>query len=101
MTIEYESTLKEIRLKRKEVYQLDFPILLCLALGLVSSLVLPTFAPFFGLAAFVVFYRKLVKVARMPCPRCNEPFGTNSNIVLGFGISGCQKCGLALYENKT
>ncbi|MBU2709250.1 hypothetical protein KCM76_24860 [Zooshikella marina] len=101
MITEYESTLKEIRLKRKEAYQLDFPILLCLALGLVSSLVLPAFAPFFGLAAFVAFYRKLVKAARILCPRCNEPFGTNSNIVLGFGTGNCQQCGLALYKNKS
>jgi len=99
--MEYEKELDAIRLSRTTAYRLSLPIVVCLALGIASSIMLPFAAPIFGVAAFAIFYQNLVNVARMPCPKCNAPFGTDSTIVFGFGTNSCQRCGLSLFEDRS
>jgi len=92
----YEDELHIIKQLRSGVYKLDVPILLMIALGAISQVVFPFIAPLFGLLAFLIFYRKLLYVARYPCPKCHASFGCSSKIVLGFGGNTCQNCGLNL-----
>ncbi len=93
---EYEEKLNLIRKFREDAYKLDTVILLILVLGIISQYLISFLAPLFGVLAFLVFYKRLEKAAHYPCPKCCEPFGTNTKIVLGVGSASCQNCGLNL-----
>jgi len=95
----YEHQLKEIVAIRQEAYALDMNIIASVVLGLICSSIVPLLAPLFGFIAFVMFYRKLIKAAHVPCPSCGEPFGTSSKWPLGVGLEHCQNCNLGLYDD--
>lgn len=95
--MEYEFELQKIKDARNRAYKLNVPILVVLLVGILLSFAIPFLAPVTGIVAFILFYSNIVKVARMPCPKCNSPFGTNSRIVLGVGVDKCQSCGLPLW----
>lgn len=95
----YKSELVEIGRLRKEAYSPDLPIIITIALGAANTYLFPILTPMFGIFAFHLFYRKLIKAAHTPCPRCKQPFGTASNWPLGVGVNQCQNCELELYEN--
>ena len=95
---DFENELKVIQQLRKNVYQLDTPILIMLFLGLVSTWIIPSAAIVFGVLAFIFFYKKLRYTAHYPCPRCGSPFGTEAKIVLGVGSDSCQNCNLKINE---
>ncbi len=96
--MKYSDELNQILDMRRTAYHPTLPIILLLLLGLGVQLVIPILAPLFGIAAFALFYKNLVKVARAPCPRCKEPFGTNSKVVLGLGTNECQNCKLPIFD---
>ncbi len=96
--MEYESKLKLIQNKRKEIYQLSMPMALLLLVGFGAQLVFAPLALIFGVLIFILFYKHLLIAARLQCPKCNEPFGSNSNFILGPGPDWCQNCGLELYK---
>lgn len=95
----FESELNIIVEKRKAVYRFDWPIVVLLLLAGISQTYMPFFTPLLALTAFVLFYRKLVEAAHIPCPKCFEPFGTKSKVVFGVGSEQCQNCGLSLHGN--
>lgn len=83
---------------RHAAFALDIPIIVVLIAGVLSAGVSKVLPPLFGVIAFALFYRKLLKAAHAPCPRCKNPFGTNARWPLGVGTEQCQHCGLALHE---
>jgi len=93
---EYNVELEVIKKLRADVFKLDFPILVMIGLGVSSQFILPFISPVFGVLAFLIFYKKLFKVARYPCPRCSEPFGSSASLVLGIGGNSCQSCSLEI-----
>ena len=97
----YQKELEIIIEARRTDYSLSLPIIVCLTLALISNFVFPFLAPIFGILAFVFFYKRRISIARLPCPRCHEPFGTKSVIVLGVGSSECENCKLSLYGEKS
>jgi energy-coupling factor transporter transmembrane protein EcfT len=100
MDTKYTSKLSAIVKARKTIYKLSPLLLVLLGGGLVSNHFVPGAGAFFGVAAFFVFYKRLVVVAHMPCPKCGQPFGTASPIPLGVGTNHCENCGLSLYEDQ-
>lgn len=88
--------LRKIIEERRAVYRLSLPLILCILAGLILSTYLAFAGPIFGLLVAAIFYSRLVTVARIPCPKCGEAFGTNSRLVLGVGAGSCQNCGLVL-----
>ncbi len=96
--MEYKVELAEIQKLRKEAYSLDLPIILALILGMACSFIIPTFTPLFGVFAFFLFYKKILKAAHAPCPRCNHRYGTASNWPIGVGLYNCQNCNLELHK---
>jgi len=95
--MDYDKQLEKIRKAKKSPYKLDMSIIIILLLGITSSIFIPIIAPLFGVFVFVLFYQRLLKVARMPCPQCGKPFGSNSYFVLGVDFRSCQNCDLSLY----
>ena len=61
---------------------------------------IPVVSTIFFLSSCILWYKKALKVARIPCPKCAKPFGSNSTIVLTVGGDKCQNCGLDLVLNK-
>lgn len=96
--MDYIKDLQAILKARKGVYNLNCPMVICLVLGLICSVFLPGLANFLGIAAGIVFYRRVLGIARLPSPRCGKSFGTKSNFVLGVGPEYCMHCGLGLYS---
>ncbi|HCG5600742.1 hypothetical protein ACEV74_24160 [Vibrio parahaemolyticus] len=96
----FKKEIDEILEARKSDYTLSKPIIVSIVLGVIAEFTIPILAPFFGILAFVFFYRRRIAIARMPCPRCKNPFGTKSNIVLGVGTSECETCKLSLYSKE-
>ena len=94
--MEFEEELKKIQQLRREVFRLDAVAIMILILAVALQLVIPFAAPVLGVVLFLYFYKKLAYVAHYPCPRCESPFGTKSNIVLGVGGDSCQNCGLSI-----
>ncbi len=92
----YREQLSKINKARNGLYQLDFISIVLIAAVLISGGLMPIMAPLFGLLLFALLYHKLIRVARMPCPRCRKPFGTNSKVVIGFGTEECESCELPL-----
>ena len=88
--------LSRIIKARNSLYQFDFVSIVLLAAVLISGALVPIIAPLFGLMLFAFMYHKLVKVARIPCPRCGKPFGTRARIVFGVGTENCESCELPL-----
>ncbi|OUR89317.1 hypothetical protein A9Q81_21900 [Gammaproteobacteria bacterium 42_54_T18] len=88
--------LSAIKRLRKDAYRLDSKIIIMLAAGVVLSGISPGLAWIGGVPAFFLFYRKVVKSAHAPCPRCKEPFGVAQKWPLGVGGDECQNCGLEL-----
>ncbi len=98
--MEYESKLKLIQDKRQEIYRLTMPMVLLLLVGFGVQFVFAPLALIFGVLVFILFYKRLLIAARLPCPKCKEPFGSNSNFILGPGPDWCQNCGLGLYKKN-
>ena len=92
--------LDKIITLRKSVFALDMRIILLIIFGFGAQYFSLILAQLFGIIAFVIFYKKLMKAAHTPCPNCTEPFGTASKWPLGVGANECQNCKLSLYENK-
>ena len=89
---------KNLATLRKDIYRLDFPIFASLIGGVVSNEFFPLLAPIFGVLAFILFYKKMYRAAKQPCPHCNKPFGTQSKYVLGAGKTSCSNCEISMYE---
>lgn len=98
MDTNYTSKLDEIVTARKSAFKPTPLLVAIIAIGIAANYFVSGAAAIFGVAAFLVFYQRLVAVAHMPCPKCGKPFGTTSNISLGVGTDNCQNCGLSLYE---
>lgn len=92
--MEFEREINNIMELRKEAFRPTLAILILLVLGFLSQILFVSIGLIFGLLAFMLFYKSIVRAARAPCPRCGESFGTKSNIVLGVGGDSCQSCGL-------
>lgn len=82
--------------KRRKVFHLDFFLASLFLVGSLGQVFIPNIAPYIGLTALILLYRKFLNVAHTPCPRCNEAFTTNSNLVLSLGENKCQNCGLEI-----
>jgi len=91
-----QKAIEYLKTARSKVYKPDLPIIISLLLAFIGQLYIPQIVCFFGLVAFILFYKKLLKAVQTPCPRCEEPFGTDSNFVLGIGPNKCQHCGLEI-----
>ena len=91
-----DAQLRGIVEARKAAYKLNVPIMVCLVIGFATSVYFPVVAPVFGFVAGAIVYQRLVSIARMPCPGCGAPFGSDSSIVLGVGTNSCQNCGLKI-----
>jgi DNA-directed RNA polymerase subunit RPC12/RpoP len=94
--MEYKSELQKIQEIRKKVFRIDGLSIVVIVLAIVVQSFVPFAAPILGVMLFLHFYKKMEYAAHYPCPRCGEPFGTNSKIVLGLGADKCQHCGLRL-----
>lgn len=92
--MEYKSELQEIQELRKRVFRIDGLAIVVIVIAIILQPLIPFAAPILGLMLFLRFYKKMAYAAHYPCPRCGEPFGTNSKIVLGLGMDKCQHCGL-------
>ena len=99
--MEFESELRLIKEQRAMFYRLDTPISACLIIGVTAQYFFSIAAPLFGIAAFALFYQRLYRTARTPCPRCSAPFGSSAKVILGVGTNECQNCKLALYAPKS
>ena len=95
----YKAELTEIVRLRKEAYSPDLPIIIAIALGAGNTYVFPVLTPAFGIIAGFLFYKKIIKAAHAPCPRCKQPYGTSSKWPIGVGANQYQNCDLELYEN--
>jgi hypothetical protein len=100
MIMSFKNELNEILEARKSDSTLSMPILLSIVLGVVAEFTIPILAPVFGILAFVFFYKRRIAIARLPCPRCKNPFGTKSHIVLTVGNSECETCKLSIHAEK-
>ena len=96
MDKEFKSELKEIIEARKAVYRPSFLLLAVIIAGVIVEYFLPSIGAIFGVIAFVIFYKRFSAAARLPCPRCHQPFGTATKVPLGLGGEQCQNCGLNL-----
>ena len=99
--MEYEGGLVLIKGKRREIYSLSLPIAVSIFAGIGAQFIFAPLSPVFGALAFALFYKRLVDTAHLPCPKCNEPFGSKSNFVLDPGMDSCQNCGLGLDYAKS
>lgn len=97
---EYTSKLAAIAKARKSVYKPTPLILVVIVSGLVANHFVSGAGAIFGIAAFIIFYQRLLAVAHIPCPKCGQPFGAASSVPLGVGTNQCQNCGLSLYIEK-
>ena len=95
----YEHDLTEIAKLRREAYSLDLPIIIVCGLGIASAYITPMLAPVFGIGVGWIFYKKLMRAAHAPCPKCKQPYGTSSKWPIGVGVNHCQNCKLELYKN--
>ena len=100
MIMSFKNELNEILEARKSDHTLSMPILLSIVLGVVAEFTIPILAPVFGVLAFALFYKRRIAIARMPCPRCKNPFGTKSNIILAVGTFECETCKLSIYAEE-
>jgi len=96
----YQTELDLIFEARQKEYSLSLPMVVCLVLGFMSNFIVPLLVPIFGILAFAIFYKRRISIARLPCPRCNEPFGTKSYIILGGSPPECENCHLSLDGDK-
>lgn len=93
-----EKQLNKIRIYRSDAFKLDIPILIAIMIGFGFSAISPILSGIFGMVAFGMFYKKLMKAAHEPCPRCEHPFGAGMKFPLGVGTNRCQNCGLSIDE---
>lgn len=100
MNSDWDDQLRNIQILRKEAYKLDLKIIIALFFGVLLSAINPMLAWIGGILAFSLFYRKIVKSAHFPCPKCCEPFGVKQKWPLGLGGNACQNCGLGLTVNE-
>jgi len=92
--MDIQEEIEQLKEKRQKVFHLDFPFSISILLGLVCYFYIPQISWFFGILAFIFFYKKMFNVVRIPCPRCKKAFGTDSKFVLSIGPNKCQNCGL-------
>ena len=97
--LKYENGLKEIRQQRGTVNSLDSPMLVLIGPMILTAVFAPPIAVFLCFVILYVYYSRLKRAAHHPCPKCAQPFGTSSRIVLGVGADSCQNCGLSLWGN--
>ena len=97
---DYKDEIKQILTERHTEYSLSPSIITSLILGLLASYFLPLLAYVFGLIAFALFYRRRIRIAHIPCPRCKEPLGSQSWIVLSSGTNKCPNCQLGIDEER-
>ena len=76
------------------------PMALLLLAAFGAQYIFVPLAYILGVLASILFYRRILIVARLQCPKCNEPFGGNSSFILGPGPDWCRNCGLGLYESN-
>ena len=96
MRNEYESDLLEIQRMQKSAYRPNLLMMVLILCGAISQSIVAGLGIVFGVAAFLLFYKRIVNIAHARCPRCTEPFGTSAKYPLGVGLSKCQNCGLSL-----
>jgi hypothetical protein len=94
----YKKGIDQILQARRTEYALSLPIVSCLILALLANMFLSFLTPIFGVLAFVLFYRRRLAIARIPCPRCKEPFGTRSWLLLSSGSNKCTNCQLSIFD---
>lgn len=97
--MEYKSELQKIQEIRKRVFRIDGPTILVIVAAVIVQPFIPFAPPILGVMLFLHFYKKMEYAAHYPCPKCGEPFGTKSKIVLGPGTDRCQHCGLRLDDD--
>ena len=86
---------------RKQAYSHTPLLIILMICGGVAEHIMSGMGAPFGIIAFIIFYRRLVSIAHIPCPKCGEPFGTSSSqIVVGPGTDQCQNCGLELSQKR-
>ena len=78
----YEKELKILRELKSKVLDIDLLILFLFCVFIIGYFIIPDISVFFGLAIWVVIYRRVLKIAHFPCPKCNQPFGNKSKLVL-------------------
>ena len=66
----------------------------CFGIGVLALVFPPIGVLMIAIAVFQ--YWSIVRTARIKCPRCGNPFGTKSFIVLGHGANECESCGLSM-----
>lgn len=96
----YRKGLDAIVQARRDAFKLSPAIVFCLAAGVIVGNYVSFLAPIFGIAAFGIFYRRLWLATKISCPRCSEPFGTDSKVVFGVGTHCCQNCSLSIHHDK-
>jgi hypothetical protein len=111
MNQNYETGLQAIQEARAGVKPTGVPFVLCLC----AALLLLVFGKGLYIESspvFILILSLLVPgaiqttlsrrvAARIPCPRCNRPFGWTSHWPLSRRVFACQNCGLQMYNGKT
>lgn len=92
-----ERDLENIRQARSVVFKLKVKDWLILLIGIALSLMVPPLAISVWLGFVYLLLLRIKYVARIPCPRCKEPFGSSARIPIGVGGSACQNCDLHLH----
>jgi hypothetical protein len=91
-----QDELNNIRLARDGINRPTARDLLIWLPALVATFVFPLIGPAVGFILMYFYWLRIKEVARMPCPRCGEPFGSNSRIPFAAGGPTCQSCDLHL-----
>lgn len=97
----YRDELDHILALRRRVYRLSGMEWVFFLVGWLACLVLGSWGVVVFLALIIPivlrWYRRLKTAAHYPCPRCGEPFGTASSIVIFWGAEVCQSCSLSIH----
>ncbi len=92
-----DEKLQAIIQARRDAYTFSLPMLVACVLMITAAILTPFLAPVIGVVLFIIWYRRIVAIARLPCPSCGKPFGTSSPVVLSVGTGQCSNCGLSLH----
>ena len=92
-----EQELENIRQVRSVAYKLTAKEFLILLAGIALSFALPPLAIIVWLVFVYLLYLRIKYAARIPCPRCKQPFGSSARVPVAVGGVACQNCDLHLY----
>ena len=83
---------------RKRAFRLDASDFALLVAVYLISQVSELAAAFVIIGLAIRVYSRIRDAARIPCPRCGEPFGSDWEYPLGVGSTHCQNCDLPLHD---